>query len=58
MATDNVIVLKGLGTAAGVPQEITGGHASGLVVGELAVNTTASAATLPRANIVLTKLVV
>ena len=44
MATDNVIVLKGLGTAAGVPQEITGGHASGLVVGELAVNTTASAA--------------
>ncbi len=43
MATDNVIVLKGLGTAAGVPQQITGGHASGLVVGELAVNTAASA---------------
>jgi len=43
MATDNKIVLKGKFDGAGVPQHITGGHASGLSIGELAVNTSASA---------------
>ena len=43
MATTNKIILKGKHNGNGVPQEITGGAADGLSVGELAVNTTASA---------------
>ena len=35
----NTIIIKSKDDGAGVPQEITGGHSSGMYVGELAVNT-------------------
>ena len=42
MATTNKIILKGKFDGDGVPQQITGGSADGLSVGEIAVNTSAS----------------